>query len=165
MDKTIILADLDNSLSNLEKTITGFIIEGFNRSPSATAWSPAQIVEHLLLLERIAMKAINGATIPTNRAADSKVGLIKWAMEDETKRLAPGIVVPSDTTLNAQQLIQQIQQERQKIKTSIASADITEACTEFKHPVLGTLTRFEWLYFIIYHTERHRKQIERIKKN
>lgn len=159
------LADLETSFQKLEQTVVQFPPQEFNKQPSDTSWSAAQIVEHLLILEKLAIQAIRGETIPSTRAADSKTSIIKWAMEDETKRVAPQIVMPSGNMKDKQELLQALKEAREKLKTAINDVDITEACKAFKHPALGTLTRLEWIFFTIVHTDRHRRQIDELKKS
>jgi uncharacterized damage-inducible protein DinB len=164
MDKTALLAGLDQSFASLEQTMAGIAPDQFTNKPSESGWSAAEIAEHILLLEKIAVKALTGSTVATNRDASSKASLIKWAMEDLTRREAPVIVQPLGEKANANHLMAEIKEERGKLKAVVERSDITEACTGLKHPALGTLTRLEWVQFIIHHTERHRKQMESLKE-
>jgi hypothetical protein len=36
-------------------------------------------------------------------------------------------------------------------------------CMEFDFPGFGHLTRYEWLKFIVFHTQRHIHQLKQIK--
>ena len=163
MDKEILLSELDASTKNLFESLSGFNETNFNYNPSETGWSPAQITEHLLLLEIVANKALTGETIPTNRPPDKKIALIKWAMEDETKRVAPPVVIPSNTLKNVDELVQQLKKHREKLRAIAADADLSDACMSIKHPALGTLTKLEWVYFTICHCNRHVRQMNKIK--
>ena len=161
MDKHRLTSDLDFSTAQLLQWLANYSSEKFNFSPDGMRWSPAQIVEHLLMLEVIANKALMGKTVTTNRPPDEKINIIKTVMADiDTKRIAPEIVAPSAELKDQKILIEQIKSQRELLKKAIAELDLTEACTSFKHPGLGTLTRFEWVYFTIFHTERHLKQLQ-----
>ncbi|MDQ6609764.1 MAG: DinB family protein [Bacteroidota bacterium] len=164
MNKETLLTDLDVSTKNLTNVLSQFTDETLHCNRSETEWTAAQIAEHLLLMEVIANKAIAGETITTNRPPDEKMGLIKWAMQDETKRVAPDSVIPSGQTWKPQEFIDRISHQRNKLRKAVEAVDITEACTLFKHPALGTLTRLEWVYFLIYHAERHLKQLAKLKE-
>lgn len=165
MDKQILLDDLDASTENLIKTVAQFDDHNFNYKPSDEEWSAAQVAEHLLILEITANKAISGETIPTNRAPDAKIALIKRAMEDGTKRTAPERVKPSNLITDPQAAIEKFKKQRSKLREAIINADLTEACVSFKHTALGTLTRWEWIYFNIYHLQRHLQQMKRLQSS
>lgn len=162
MDKDKLISDLDISTRQLLQQLSFFSDKGFNRQPPDNGWSAAQIGEHLLMLDVIAATVMSGETIPTNRPPDEKVTIIKTAMEDVTKRIAPERVQPSTTGKDKLTLIKDIQQQRDSLKNIIGTTDITDACSSFKHPALGTLTKLEWLYFIIYHTQRHVEQLHQL---
>ena len=109
------------------------------------------------------MKALKSETIPTNRPPEQKLALIKEAMESSTKRVAPGMVTPSESRHEPQEMAQQLIKQRELVKRLISGLDLTEACRVYKHPSLGTLTRLEWVYFNLYHAERHIRQMEGLK--
>ncbi|MEO6583794.1 MAG: DinB family protein [Ferruginibacter sp.] len=162
MNKDLLLRELDASIKNMLDTLSTFDKESFTIKPSDIKWSAAQVTEHLLLLEAIAIKALSGETIPTNRAADEKIALIKWAMEDATKRQAPETVQPSNEGIDLQAAIEKLKQQRDKLREVVSTSDVTEACISIKHPALGTLTKWEWVYFTIYHMQRHLEQIKKL---
>lgn len=158
----MLLADLDASTKDIVETLLHFNAETFVDKPSGEEWSAAEIAEHLLMLEVSANRVLGGDAIPTNRPPDEKIAMIKWGMEDETKRQAPDRVKPGGVYTNPQQLIEKLKQQRDQLREAVTAADITEACTSSKHPVMGTLTKWEWVYFIIYHMQRHARQLKRL---
>lgn len=163
MNKEILLTDLDACTKNFLDVLTKFDKDNFIQKQSDNGWSPAQVTEHLLLLEITSNKAISGETIPTNRPPDEKIPLIKWAMEDTTKRVAPESVLPANRLTDSASAIEKIKQQRDKLRQAVINLDLSEACVLFKHPALGTLTRWEWMYFTIYHMQRHLKQLKRLQ--
>lgn len=166
MDKLQLLSDLEISTLQLLQCLSNFDKEKFNFSPDGKTWSAAQIAGHLLMLEVIANKALKGETIPTNRPPDEKINLIKTVMSDvNTKRIAPEVVQPSAELKDPQLMIEQIKFQRELLKKTISEMEMTEACVSFKHPGIGTLTRLEWVYFTIFHTERHLQQLQRLENH
>ncbi len=166
MDKQQLLSDLDISTSHLLQWLSNSNTGKLNLSPNDNGWSAAQIAEHLLMLEVIANKVLRGKTIATNRPPDEKINLIKKVMSDSnTKRIAPEIVAPSAELKDPHVLIEQIKTQRELLKKAINETDMTEACISFKHPGLGTLTRFEWIYFTIFHTQRHLRQLQELENH
>ena len=163
MNKDVILADLNQTTKKLLQVIASFTAEHFNQKPSETAWSPAQVAEHLVKVDSSTIKALSGESIPTNRPPEQKIPLLKGAMEDDTKRVAPDLVLPSGENRTPQELMEQLQTQKELMVKAIEESDMTEACTSFKHPALGIMTKIEWVYFNIYHTERHLKQMQQAR--
>lgn len=163
MDKAQLLAELDASTEGLLQTLQTFDDAGFNRQPSSTEWSPAGIAEHLLILDVIANKILRTEAVPSTRPSDSKAALIRQVMEDSgTKRVAPETVLPKGGEKKVSEMVAALRLQRDALKEAIQTTNLSEACTTRKHPALGTLTRLEWIHFIIHHTERHRQQMERL---
>jgi uncharacterized damage-inducible protein DinB len=165
MTKDSLLADLEQTTQAFAEAVSGFSQESFNQKPSNTAWSAAQIAEHLLKVGHSTYKAITVETIPTNRPPEQKIALIRQAMEDETiKRIAPERVQPSANEQETGRVVEQIQKQKLMLEEAVRSSDLTDACMSFKHPALGTLTKIEWLYFHIYHVQRHLRQLKRLQE-
>ncbi len=164
MNKETILADWEQCTDKLIGVISQFTPETFNQKPSENEWSAAQVAEHLLKVDFSTNKALRGETIPTNRPPEQKIALIKGTMEDSTKRVAPERAQPSGERWEPEALVKQLKKQRELLKEVIQSSDLTEACTSFKHFALGTLTKLEWIYFNIYHAERHMKQLHRLSE-
>ena len=165
MNKEAILADLDRSTENLFAVISRFPPGHFRHKPSENEWSAAQIAEHLLKVDLSTYKALCGETIPTNRPPDQKISLLKLAMEDSTKRAAPPTVIPSSAAFVQEVILQHLKAQREKLRETVRVSDLTEACITFKHPFLGTMTKLEWVYFTIYHAERHVRQMNAMVEN
>jgi uncharacterized damage-inducible protein DinB len=161
MNKETLLAQLEQSTERLLNTLSQFTPETFNQQRSEGEWSPSQIAEHLLKVDVTTNKALKSETVATNRPPDQKIALIRGAMEDNTKRVSPERVHPSGEHWKPDAIMEQLKKQRKIMREAIASSDMTEACTSFKHPALGTLTKLEWVWFNIYHAERHIRQMVR----
>ncbi|MGO1866936.1 MAG: hypothetical protein ACTH0U_01705, partial [Sphingobacterium sp.] len=48
----------------------------------------------------------------------------------------------------------------EQIKKVIQNKDLSLTCIDFSIPEYGEFTRFEWIWFNIYHTQRHMLQLE-----
>lgn len=166
MSKDNVLSDLEETTQALTETVSHFTHEAFNRKPSAERWSAAQIADHLLKVGFSTYKAITGEAMPTTRPPEQKIAMIKQGLEDEvTKRIAPERVLPSADVQETAGITEKISKQKDALKEAVLSSDITDACMSFKHPVLGTLTKIEWLYFHIYHVQRHVRQLKRLEEN
>lgn len=159
-----LLAALEQSTKAVLQAFSSFTAENFNEKPSETEWSAAQLAEHLLKVDISTNKALASETVPTNRPPDQKIALIKGAMEDSSKRVAPERVQPSKDVHSPAVLLEKIKQQRELMKEAIIASDMTEACKAYKHPALGTLTKLEWVWFNIHHAERHLRQLQQLNE-
>lgn len=164
MDKEILVTDLRDSTEKLTEELSHFTPETFNVKPSAEEWSAAEVAEHLLKIEVFANKALRSETAPPDRAPDKMISFLKNRMEDNNKRKASEVTSPTGEEKNVALMITQFREQREELKRAVETFDLSEACTGTPHPVLGVMTRLEWLYFVIYHTERHLKQLARIEE-
>ena len=165
MTKETLLSDMEETTRQLLTVLSSFTPEQFNERPSETEWSAAQVAEHLLKADVSTGNALSGETVPTNRPPDEKLAMIQQAMNDDNaKRVAPERVHPSGEQWEAAAILEQIKKQKEVLKEAILHSDITEACTSFKHPVLGTMTKMEWMTFNMRHTERHLRQLKRLQE-
>lgn len=163
MNKEVILAEWKEITDRLTALIASCPPEMFNRKPSGTSWSAAQIAAHLLKVDVSTYRALRSETVPTNRPPEEKIALIKEAMESDTKRVAPDVVKPADEWQEPQAMMKALQNQRERVEKLIGELDLTEACRMYKHPSLGTMTRLEWVYFNIYHAARHIRQMQQLQ--
>lgn len=159
-----LLTALEQSTQAVLQAFASFQAHNFNEKPSEEEWSAAQIAEHLLKVDVSTNKALSSEAVPTNRPPDEKLVLIKEAMEGDTKRIAPERVQPSNDVHEPSVLLEKITHQRALMKDAVVSSDMTEACKVYKHPALGTMTKLEWVWFNIYHAERHLRQLQRLKE-
>ena len=163
IDKDQVINDLDRSTNELIIQLEKCNDIDFNTSPEANCWSSAQIAEHILLLEtsvnRVMEKSIN-----TERQVDMKLASLRSGLENPVKKYeAPEFIHPTSKTKSKTELINGIIAQREILKQIIRTTDLTHTLI-YKHPVIGDMTRLEWIYFNIHHAARHVRQIEKMQK-
>lgn len=165
MTKEMLLAEWGQTTNTLLDTLSRFTPEMFTAKPSDDEWSAAQIAEHLWKLDQSTTKTLTGPMEPTtSRTADEKIAMIKERMEASVKRIASEAMQPSNEGQNQAELLQRLQQQQQILKEAFLSTDGTETCTFLQHPVLGLMTKMEWLAFTMYHVQRHLKQLTQLEE-
>jgi hypothetical protein len=159
-----IVSDINKNTDSLLKQLLDFSAENFSVKPAANEWSAAEVGEHILLIDGIVMKALRGSALPTTqREYDYKLTVLKPALANtEMKFPSPDLAKPISTHFNRQVLVDELAHLRQEQASLLPGMDLTESCMDLKHPLMGTMTRYEWIYFNIYHTERHLHQLIRI---
>lgn len=160
--------DLKNKLKEntelLIETVTNIPDSKFNIQPQEGSWSVAQVVEHLYRSEFGIPKLFQGKTQKDiDRAPDAYIDQMrKQFLESDRKMEASGVILPTEEEKSKEELIAKFELNRTKITELIGKLDEDELCLSFKHPILGYLTRQEWVHFNIIHTQRHLGQIQRI---
>jgi hypothetical protein len=158
--------DIEQSFILLEQVIATCSNEVFNRRPASRGWTIGEIMEHLWLIESMLNKQFGGTSNSTEREADKKVAIIKTVFEETTNKYeSPSFFIPSNTVKDKTSWLEKIQIERKLLYSLAGTLDLTETLLAFKHPHLGALTRYEWVYFIILHSNRHLLQIKNVIEN
>jgi hypothetical protein len=159
--KEQLIQELDGSTDELINMLSFTKDEAFNNKITEDSWSIADVAEHLLILETSVNHALQ-KTHATERPHDLKIEPMRQGLADEEKKFnAPDFVKPTSLHKDKIQLMEGLKKQREILKKIIQTKDLTETA-DFKHPVIGSMTRFEWIYFNIFHTHRHLKQIEKI---
>lgn len=143
-------------ISTLEK----FSNEQINEVPFEGSWTPGQVAEHVV-------KATSGIpdkyTEISSRPYDEKVGKMESVFLDfGAKFKSPDFVVPGNGPFNKEMLIKSLRSNLERHLQKTAETDLTALCLKFELPTIGTMTRYEWLRFIVTHMKRHQFQLQNI---
>lgn len=148
--------------SSLMKTLTNLTEEQLNFYPKK-GWSAAQVGEHLLK-SYASVETLNGKTKETDRSIDQKLEPIKTLFLDMSIKMeSPKEILPSKKKINKKELVKNLENRIAQIKEVIQNKDLSLICTDYSIPEYGEFTRYEWIWFNIYHTQRHLYQLENIK--
>lgn len=144
--------------------LASFTDEQFNVQPSFGGWTAGQVAEHLLLSGGVA-EAIAGNTMPTTeRHPDAHLPLIAGIFLDfNTKLQSPDFIIPSGGYHDKADHINKTKIVWDKIGEGVRRLDLSVTCTDFEFPTVGHLTRLEWLWFYVWHTQRHLNQLNKIR--
>jgi uncharacterized damage-inducible protein DinB len=166
---------LDSILGNLGKTQTGLLraadavpAEGWKTRPGEGRWSAAELVAHLMMVERAVIEKADRVS----QKSPKRVSLLKrihlpMALVEVRviRRKAP---VPVDPQLlrGKEIMLAELRTVRERSLAFLEETrgrDLGEYC--WSHPALGTLNIYEWLQFISAHEIRHTKQMREIAAN
>lgn len=158
-----VINEAEQTLTTLEQLFTDFSAQQINQVPFAGSWTAGQLAEHLIMSNAGFVEVINGPTTETSKPADILVDRIKSDfLNFNIKMNSPEFIYPENKAYNQQVQLEKLQQIRTAVSDLIAKLDLTKTCTAFELPVYGFLTRLEAVYFIIYHTQRHTRQLKNI---
>lgn len=136
------------------------------------AWSIAEIVEHLCLIETqmyaltkklLAQAEANGVKGSRPDLQKNPVSMQQYAMRAAHKKFqAPESVCPAGTQTITESLakMERARESLRQLQTRLEAVDLSKAT--FPHPFFGSLDLYEWLAFIGMHEAHHLRQIEAI---
>ncbi|HEY5826084.1 MAG TPA: DinB family protein [Cyclobacteriaceae bacterium] len=161
LQKDQLLKALTTSFDEFITVFSSFEEEVINHKPSPNSWTPAQVVVHII-------KATDGVpdhtTKPLDREVDSNLPKIRpWWEDLNQKFTSPEPLQPDDKPHSKKELIFELQRVREKDLSILLHEDLTLLCLDFELPGIGCLTRYEWLWFIQMHLNRHTFQLQNMK--
>lgn len=167
INRKSISTELERSTRNLIRILDGIKPDQFDIKPDISEWSIAQICEHLIRMENFIDQSMRLATRPlTTRKYGEKAKYIRESLFDfNNKFTTEERFQPSNKIRKKQEIISELKKVRKSLQEFIRSNELSVICMGCDHPLYGTLTRAEWIYFIIYHSERHLIKISRIAKD
>ena len=132
----------------------------FNQSPGTGKWSIAQVADHIRLSNNSVAKALALKGKPVDRNPGERVGeLKKMFLDFQTKYQSPDFIVPSKNIYDPELLLKELQASMQLIRDRMYEDDLDEL---INHPAFGDISKFEILHFVLYHTQRHVRQMKEI---
>lgn len=154
--------DLKKTTNELLDLVSSASEKALNEIPFEGSWSAAQIAEHLLKSYGI-VELLKNPQAKTERIADEKVELLKSVfLNFNQKAKSAAAILPSDNFINKENLLRSLKKRIAEIEEVIQTKDLSETCKSVSPPVFETMTKLEWLHLILYHTQRHNRQIKNI---
>lgn len=155
------LEDNNEIRKELVRAIEGLSDEQFNTSPQKGGWSPKQIFEHLVRMEKVIATNI-ARELKNPDSPKSKNKPIGITTNRLIKIEAPGYTVPTDDYKSKHEMQKEIHESR------LFLLDVYESSTKdifreksFKHPIFGQIPLMQWFSFVGQHEKRHLKQLRK----
>jgi hypothetical protein len=161
MDKEKLANEIALYADHFIDRIAEFTNEQLNTVPFENSWTPGQVADHMI-------KATAGlpdeiTEVPA-REPDQLVEELKAMFLDfNAKYQSPDFVLPENGPHDKNSLLMELERIKKQNITIALTQDISLVCMDFEFPGIGYLTRFEWLKFITFHTQRHLHQLNKIK--
>jgi uncharacterized damage-inducible protein DinB len=161
-DHESIMACLAKSQKGLLSAADAVPTEEWRTKPSEGRWSAAELVAHLVMVERAVIgKADRVARRPPKRISLLKKIHLPMALVESRwiRRKAPMPVEPQ-MLRDKEVMLAELRTVRERSLAFLEETrgrDLRDYCWE--HPALGTLNTYEWMQFIASHEIRHTKQM------
>lgn len=162
METTQISTEVDQAISELIEILSSLNPEELNNKKAPDVWSAAQIGEHLLKSYGV-VEVLNGNTKKPDRPYDENVEQVKsMFLNFDIKFDSPEFIIPSSSFIDRDYLIKGLTARKAEIVEAADTLDLSLLCKDFGFPTIGEFTRFEWLSFITFHTQRHLRQLKNL---
>ncbi len=167
MDKKSTKIELQHSTDQLIDIVNRFPVESWNISPEKGRWSAAQILDHVIISEGFITKLLDSQGTPCNdREPDEKILTVRALFTDDDLKLTAGEPIqPSNDEKNPGEQLDTFQTLRNLQLQILENHKLEHKVKLFHHPKFGELTRGEWLWFNILHSQRHTRQIQSLYDN
>lgn len=149
------------TFDSLSRCIAEFDQEALDSIPFEGSWTAGQVTEHILIS---ASRIPDGRTGKTMRFHDQYVVPLRDLFLDFNRKFeASPSLHPAHAGHDKDSLLEKIRKTELQHTATIAASDLDALCLDMEFPFFGYMTRYEWLRFIQFHTQRHLNQIERIR--
>lgn len=151
------------TFDRLIEVISGFDHESFNAVPFEGSWTAGQCVQHIKLSGGTIIDVLEGSVEKASRDPEEKVAQVAGLFLDfDTKMKSPEFIDPEMKTYDAQRFINFFSKFKINLDEAANRLDLSQVCLDFEIPGFGPMTRFEWIAFVLFHTQRHVRQLEKI---
>jgi len=148
-------------------------IPAAHREAPATdgAWSIAQVVEHLALVEDGSGRLLGNFIKQVRDVPETETDAIAPTLEDQRiwdasrSRVAPEIVSPKGQLSYEEALSRQSAARARLMDALVAASGCALGTVTRPHPALGTLNGYQWALFTAQHQRRHLPQIAAISSS
>ena len=161
---------VEEKRKELLQSFAGVPADRLARKPSDGAWSVAEILDHLGIVESgvarlIAKRAGKAREAGLGEEKSTESVLASFDQQRaklETMKMQSPTTVEPRTNADLTEALEGLKTSRESLRAAALAANGL-ALSEIKHthPFLGELDLYQWLIFIGQHEARHRKQIER----
>jgi hypothetical protein len=127
--------------------------------PDSETWSALECMEHITVVEK---GLLNVLAMELTDTAPERMGMekIRAALANREMRVsAPEFILPKGRFASLREAEERFFRQREKL-LDMVNAKVHEHDGVFPHPMLGPMTKLEWIYFTLAHTERHLFQIK-----
>jgi hypothetical protein len=162
LDSAQLTAAIDQATAQLLQLLSSFSEVDFYTIPLDDSWTAAQVYEHIIKSNESIAQALGAPGPLTQRQPDERVLEVKELFLSTTNRFqSPESVLPTSPHYEREVIIHALEKLREDIKHLSTTIDKQETVNV---PGFGELTKLELLHFIIYHTQRHLRQLKNILK-
>ncbi len=155
-----LFASIGDAVSQLVQLMSSLDDGNVNKVPYEGSWNAGQLLRHVT-------KSINGmagAMLAESKTAErnpsEKVPQLQETFLSTTNKFnSPEFIVPENETYHKQTSMAELNQAFETLKENAGNANMDDLVDGLP---FGPTTKLELLHFVLYHTQRHLRQMGRI---
>jgi len=157
---------LQQSIRKTFNELTGMLDslsqEQIDRKP-AQGWSAGQAAEHIIKASSGMTGLFRGPAEPAQRPPDAQIQPLRELFLDRSiKMQSPDFILPTEEAHPKTEMLGTLRGISTELEGLADTMDLDLVCSASEFPGFGTLSRREWLNFVLFHTQRHTEQIRDI---
>ena len=161
--KNDLKGELLSTKDNLLRVLNSFSQDNINTVPFEGSWTGGEVARHVLKSASGVSEALAGPAKTADRDPGQHLKLLgDIFLNFDIKMKSPDFVLPDEEPKDKVVLIQLLEETFDSIVRVTESEDLDVICTTFEMPNLGFLSKKEFIWFTIVHTQRHIHQLKNI---
>jgi hypothetical protein len=159
-----VLKEMEGIKADQLQLLSSFDQQKINTIPYEGSWTAAQVGDHIFKSDTMFLKALYGPVKQSERDPAEKIeGIKEVFLNFNTKLKSPKVIIPAIISHDRETLLNSLKGTATQLTEAVQKLDLSEICLT-PLPASDELTRLEIMYFIVYHTQRHIHQLQKISK-
>lgn len=159
-NKAILFNNIDETQQQLLAIAEDKAEKALNKVPFRNSWTALQVLIHVTKSNNAIAQALQMQGGVAERDPEQKAAHLKNMFLDfEAKYKSPDFIVPEKGKHNKDEVLQALTASIKNIKELRNQTNLAEI---IDLPAFGAITKLELLYFVLYHTQRHVRQLRNI---
>jgi hypothetical protein len=155
-----LFASLDKTTGEFLQLVSSFGDDAINTIPFKNSWTAAQVADHVTKSNRSVIQSLHVAGKTSKRGADERADELKQLfLNFSTKLHSPDFILPARDIYDKEKLLSDLKDSIDEIRHLSESVNLFES---LDHRAFGDITKLEILHFVVYHTQRHIHQLNKI---
>ncbi|MGN6352529.1 MAG: DinB family protein [Parafilimonas sp.] len=156
----VLFRSLDATSHELMQLVQDKKEEILNTVPFVNSWTAAQVLIHITKSNKAIAQGLQMHGLPAERNPEQNTDHLKKIFLDfKAKYNSPDFIIPEDGYHNKEQIINALELSIRNLQTGRNETDLSEI---IDLPIFGEITKLELLHFVLYHTQRHIRQLKNI---
>jgi len=151
---------INDTLSEYIERISALNDEQINKIPYENSWTAGQLCNHVLKSTAGIGAAMKTAGKPMRKNSADKIAELQSIFLDVSNKFqSPKEIVPDNGPFPKQQTIDSLTACFKDLEVHSSKTNLDE---EIDGGPLGAITKYELLHFVLYHSQRHLRQLKKI---
>ncbi len=156
------IKDLEKNTNKVLETVKDYPLEKLTQKIDLE-WSVLEVLEHIYMSDKLIYRIISKSS--ENESESKEIigrNKLKTILIEQRKNKvqSPEVLKPKGYFKNLAEFNLAFSTLRKAIQNDLISKKLVVDNRTYNHPILGEMTVKDWLYFSLFHAERHLKQIQ-----